>query len=212
MIMNLDYEAIRKRTQQYWYIDGISEIGGGATLFFVGLFYLVLELLQPSTLRAILTGFLQPIIILALIFGCRYAVRKCKEKITYPRSGFVQYRERTSKRRWFVAVVSGTVAALTTIGITLVSDWVRVAILPVICGFFMSLLEFYIGSMIGVARFYWLAAVPLITGITLSLIRVSDQMAIAVLLGLTGLVWMVSGIIVLTAYLRRYPLPQEGEE
>ncbi len=210
--MNLDYEAIRKRTQQYWYIDGISEIGGGATLLFVGLFYLILELLQPSMLRAVLTGFLQPVIILALIFGCRYAVRKFKEKITYPRSGFVQYRQRTSKRRWFVAVVSGSVAALTTIGITLVSDWVRVAIVPVICGFFMSLLEFYIGSMIGVTRFYWLAGVPLLIGIIISVVGVSDQMAIAVLLGVTGLVWMVSGVVVLIAYLKRYPLPADGGE
>lgn len=210
--MNLDYEAIRKHTQQYWYIDGISELGGGVTLFLVGAFYLALELLPPSPLRAVLTGFFQPVIILALIFGTRYAVRKLKEKITYPRSGYVQYRERTSKRRWFVAVVSGAVAALTTIGITLVSDWVSVAVIPVICGFFISLLEFYIGSMIGVARFYWLAAIPLITGISLSLIGVSDQMAIAVLLGITGLIWMVSGIFVLVAYLKRYPLPVEGGE
>ncbi|HWQ46744.1 MAG TPA: hypothetical protein VN376_07745 [Longilinea sp.] len=209
--MNLDYETIRKRTQQYWYVDGISELGGGAALFLVGAFYLALELLSSSPLKAVLTGFLQPVIILGLIFACRYAVRKLKEKITYPRSGFVQYRERTSKRRWFVALVSGAVGALTTIGLSLASEWIRLTIIPVICGFFMSLLEFYIGSVIGVARFYWLAAVPLLTGIILSIVGVSDQMAIAILLGGTGLMWMISGAFVLAAYLKRYPLPAEGE-
>jgi len=95
------------RPRLYYNIDGLAELGGG--LMFLGI-ALLLSLPANSVWHSILSLILAGFILVVLPWG----IKTVKTHITYPRTGFVEYR-RDERRR--TSIVSGIAAALIVLGL-----------------------------------------------------------------------------------------------
>ena len=94
------------RPRLYYNIDGLVELGGG--LMFLGI-ALLLSLPVNSVWHRI-----SWFVFLGLASTIHYGTKAIKTRITYPRTGFVEYR-RDERRR--TSIVSGIAAALIVLGL-----------------------------------------------------------------------------------------------
>ena len=113
-------ESFLKRPKLYYNIDGVGELGCG----FLALGWGLLTWLQVHSpehtfwhsmwVLCIYTGLMLSII--------HYGTKAIKERITYPRTGFVEYRKRN--RAWHL-IIGGALGGLTVVGICIAaqSNW-----------------------------------------------------------------------------------------
>ncbi len=198
------------RPQRYWYVDGLAEMAGGGVIFLIGLCYAVAGLLPPGPARALVLGIGQPVIVLSSAFLSQRLVRSLKERLTYPRTGYVEYRQPGGSKRWarvlLVGFVSFSVAALTALLGRDLPDrfW------PFFTGFMLALAIAYLGARIGLKRFYGVAIFSLLLGGSVFWIDPPDPWSAALIFGLEGLAWILSGALTLRHYLlTTHPLDAE---
>jgi hypothetical protein len=202
MQSQIQIDTYIQRTQRYWYVDGLSEIYVGLVILVLGLYYLALDQFAPDTLGALLVGIGQPVIILLAWWPGGRIVRSLKERITYPRTGYVTYPAKRNRRRRLAsgAIIAMLVAAL-VISLETIFQ-VSQNTLPVIVAAMMALAVAMLGWRFGLARFYVLAAYTLLLGIVTSWLPLVDFQQNAFLFACFGLGWMVSGTYALIHYLR----------
>ena len=99
---------VTKRTAGYWYVDGLAEIGTGFVFLVLGVFYLVLAGFEPGGVSSLIVGIGQPAIILLGVYGVSRVVRYFKERITFPRTGYVSYRRKPQNVRRRKVMLSGS--------------------------------------------------------------------------------------------------------
>ena len=86
---------IRQRVNRYWYSDGIGEMMGGVMFFLLAVYFSLQQYLGDESF---IGGLLQAGLVLLLIGGVfvgRRVVNTVKARITYPRTGYVEYRTTT---------------------------------------------------------------------------------------------------------------------
>lgn len=196
----------QKRTFQYWYSDGLNEIGFGALMLLLGVYFFLEGSVAPGhPLRFILeSGFV------IVIVGGSVLVNKLvlagKERITYRRTGFIDYPRRRS-RAWTRALlgvfIGGTIAALATY-LTFsnvdVDRW-----LPAFFGIIVAAVFLYIGLRANVLRFLLLSLVSLAIGGGILLSGLSGSLGYGAFYLLAGLSVSLSGVAGLAHYLRMHP-------
>ncbi len=114
MSTNVD-EVIRK-TKSYWYEDGLAEILAG--LFFVAVCLLLLADWQTpagSPWKAAWSPLLM-VFTLVWVVGGRKAIGWLKERITYPRTGYVAYK-RVQGSKAARAVLGGVIGAAVSLAV-----------------------------------------------------------------------------------------------
>jgi hypothetical protein len=209
--MNTELSDVEKRVTRYWFSDGLAELSGGAMLLLIGIYFASQEWLpRGSAARAILEASLALLLIGGALLT-RKVVNAMKFRLTYPRTGYVEYRssgKNTSVRRWLTAGIAAAVSILLVLWGRLVSsfEWLT-AFTGLVFGLVFILLR---ARASGLGRFYLLGAFSALLGIGLSLSGLAMGFSLGLLYGLTGLVSMVSGAIVLSRYLHDNPLPREG--
>ncbi len=190
------------RPQRYWYVDGLAEITGGSVILLIGLVYTLGGLLPAGLPRAILIGPGQMVVILAVAWLSRRVVRSWKERLTYPRTGYVEYRHPTGSKRWsrifLLAFVAFSVSALTAF----LARGLPERIIPALTGLTLALAVGYLGTRIGLTRFYVVAGFSLLMGAAISWLNPLDPWSAALIFSLEGLAWIVSGLVTLRHYLR----------
>ena len=199
-----------KQTRRYWYIDGISEMAAGLIILIIGGFFAIVPLIPSDSVRVWVLAVGQPaLVILGVIFGSR-VVGYIKERVTYPRTGYVAFRKKNRKRRWgriaLAMVLSASLGMLFSLLFNLISArWV-----PTIAAAFMSLFFLVIAYNLGLARFVGLAVYILAVGLLVSWWMPSEPVDMAAMMGLTGLGLLVSGAFTLRAYLgNTQPIDQD---
>ncbi len=98
------------RPRLYYNIDGLGELGGGVICLGFGL---LLWQLMRSPADSVWHQI--PVLVfigLALLIG--YGTKAVKTRITYPRTGFVEYR-----RQWKTQAIAAALSALTTAGLAI---------------------------------------------------------------------------------------------
>jgi hypothetical protein len=91
------------RPRLYWNIDGVAELGGGIMSLGIALLLLV----DAHSPEDSLWHHLSFLFFVALILGIYYGVPAIKTHITYPRTGFVEYRRAERRRISIIATVAG---------------------------------------------------------------------------------------------------------
>jgi hypothetical protein len=208
MDANANLDNIMKRPTLYWYEDGLGELITGMIFLVVGGFILTQGLITHPLLQAI-AGILGMIVIGGAPFIGRYLIRRLKERMIYPRTGYVKYSTATSSRRVFSMVI----AALATGGLVLlVSVYSEILHwLPLIEGVAVGGLLLYQATQIGLPRLYIEVVASLLLGAGLSVAGIGNTIGSgAYFLGF-GLVLAFLGGIALTRYLSR-TTPVLGEE
>ena len=201
--MRPDVDRAQRRARQYWFDDGLTDIGIGILFLAIGLLFLVEAYAPPGSLP----GSFSAVGIVVLVAGGGWlinrAVRLAKRRITYPRTGYVRYRQpaRSPRRRLLVVVLGATVSLLTVL-ILFATAPASLAWIPALQGVFIGAFVLYAGHSVGLVRFYLLAILSFVVGPLLSLVGLGDTLGTGVYFAVMGSAFLLSGIVTLLGYLR----------
>ena len=199
--MKDDLEKTKRRTLRYWYVDGLSEIFLGLLcLLLGGYFWLQLQLPSNSWLSQLLIVFLM-LLVMGSGLLLRKAVGAIKNRLTYPRTGYVAYLQPRRKQNWLAGLLALGIGALTVILIDRLPGttiW-----MPGVTGIIFSIVVLVIGLRLGLVRFYLQGVFFLLLGCGLSLAGVGDINGLRFFYIGSGVVLLLSGLWVLLAYLRQ---------
>jgi MFS family permease len=210
--MKSNLSDVQQRVNRYWYTDGLAEILGGGMFLLLAVYFALQDFLGPDSM---LSGLLQASLALLMIGGAfvsRRLINSLKTRLTYPRTGYVEYRvnkKDTGRKRILVFILAFTISALTIafVGIFKSFDSI-VAVTGFIVGMILVLLR---GKASGLFRFYVLGAISLLLGFAISASGLSEGYALGLYYGLMGVCFLISGGLTLTHYLHENPLPAEGQ-
>ncbi len=200
MAERIDLERIERNVFRDYFQDGLVDMLFGAYFLLIGL--------------GLLGGSVAPFVVLIVFFAP--LLRRLKARFTYPRTGYVEFRQGDPQALpWFVlgSVVLGLVALVAVLIATSViaqpDHWYRwMPIFFSIClaGIFLGL-----ALRVGLVRYYVDAGVALAGGPTFALLLLPGKLAnIGLFFAAVGAVFLASGVFAFVRFLREYPLPTEG--
>lgn len=203
---------VEQRVKRYWYSDGIAELSSGGMFVLLGLYFGIQGYYGEGSLVSVVLQVSLVLIMMGGIFGVRWMVNLLKIRLTYPRTGYVEYRknEQDLKQRRYVVAVTAMIIAIASVVLVKYINGLDSMVL--ITGVLVAIVFVALrGKSSGVTRFYMMGGFSLLLGIGLSLGGLSDEYNLALFYGLLGVVIMVSGGLVLRRYLSENPMPAEGD-
>ena len=199
-----EIDQAEKRTRRYWFEDGLAEISGGLVFLLVALYLLVDDALRGTAPGAVFT-LAFPVLIVVLGLAGRRMVRAAKDRYVHPRTGFVSFPRRRGHRAaraalaFVIAVLFGLLASRARILVT----WI-----PALEGGIFAVAFFYLGRKVEILRFPLEGLLCAITGVALSAVGLSEDVAAALLFAWLGVVLIAGGGVAFLGYLKRVP-PKE---
>ena len=210
--MQQDIHQVEQRVRRYWYSDGLGELIGGGMFILLGVYFALQEYLGEDSP---LTAILQASMVLLLIGGAfvaRWLVNTMKTRLTYPRTGYVEYHapKRNPRARGLVVLGVGMAVAVGAVVIAwlLGSPDLIVAMTGILFG---GVLAATAGRSTGLARFYVLGGISFMLGVLLSYSGLPEGYALGLFYVLVGVAALISGGLVLGRYLRENPVPPEAQ-
>lgn len=209
---NKDMKHVEQRVKRYWYTDGIAELASGGLFILLGLYFGMQGFFGEASLVSVILQVSLVLLLIGGIFGVRWLVNTLKARLTYPRTGYVEYRvnEKDARvRRW---VVAGVAMSIATASIVLV-DYIRgLDSMALITGLLVGVVFIALrGKSSGLKRFYLLGGLAIVLGVALSFSRLSQSYNLGLFYGLIGLAIVISGALVLRRYLSENPLTTEND-
>jgi hypothetical protein len=207
-------DDISKKTQlravQYFYVDGTFEFSMGGLCLLLGLYFYLQHRLTGSLVGEMMAPFFI-LVVLGGGWGINRLAMALKARLTFPRTGYVNYRAGQGlPPRWrtalggglgvLVSAFAGWLAVRRPAGL----DW-----LPLLTGLGFGLALGLFARRTALPRFYALAVVILAGGMAFSMLGLEQWAGLAGTYGGIGLLLVLTGAGVLYGYLRRNPLPQE---
>jgi hypothetical protein len=208
---NNDMKQVEKRVKRYWYTDGIAEIASGGMFLILGLYFGVLGYFEEGSLVSVILQVSMILVFVGGAFGVRWLVNTLKSRLTYPRTGYVEYRvnEKDAKMRRYVVMAVAMMFALASI---VLLDYIRgleamVLFSGVIIGVIFVALR---GRSSGLKRFYVLGGLSIMLGIGLAFSNLTQVYTLSLFYGLLGIAIMISGGLVMRQYLDENPVQAEN--
>lgn len=202
---------VEQRVKRYWYVDGFGElVGGGGMCLILALYFSAQQYLGDDSL---ISGLLQASLVLVLLGGLfvvRRLISAAKLRVTYPRTGYVEYRV-SEKNRLVTGILSavvGMIMAMTFIFIVRQFNQIdaMVAVSGVVMGIILLVKQVW---TVKVKRFYILSAMALIYGAVLSVSGFPRGYNLGLFYALMSLSFVISGGLTLKKYLDENPLQSE---
>lgn len=200
-------DAIR-RPKRYWNVDGIPEIAIGAFWLLWGVIVL-LPIAMPAlaksrSLISILGVLLAPMFM-------DYAVKRWKERVTFPRGGYVQFRPPSGKMRLTLVIMAAILGAGAMLvvrfgGNRAVPDW-----MGAIVGFLISVILLQLAWRMRSVRLAVMCWLVFAAGIAVLVAGVPHESQMIYVFLAAGVVCVLDGGLRLREYTRQHPLPSEGQ-
>jgi hypothetical protein len=205
--MKTELDKAVKRTQRYWHIDGLTEIAfGGICLLLCAYFYLEMVVPKGTQLSNLLGSAFLLIILTGSLLAGRF-VNALKNRITYPRTGYVAYRKAGSIHRWISAGLGLIIAFLASS--LLAASPSSLDRLPAITGLILGAVLLYFGYKFSLMRFYILSIFSLVAGFILAFSGTGNDLGLVIFYGLISLALFASGSKTLRTYLKENQQLQE---
>jgi hypothetical protein len=205
-----ELEKVQRRTYRYWYEDGLADLGAGWVFALLSILFL-LQALAPAGPLAGISAILLPLVIIGGGLLARWAIAGLKARITYPRTGYVSYRQPTGRRRRLSALLAMGMAML--VAFFVVSGPVGQSWIPLLTGLVIGAGLLYIANRFGLGRYFVLAAASVVAGAAGSFLTRDIAAGDAIYFGAMAVCLVVSGGLTLWGYLRRSGSPgQEGAD
>lgn len=205
-----EIKQVEQRVRRYWYSDGIAEIASGGLFVLLGLYFAAQGYLGETSIASIILQVSLMLLMIAGAFGVRWLVNTLKARLTYPRTGYVEYRlnEKESTVRRYVIVGVAMVIAITSI---VLIDYIRdLDAMALVTGLLVGLIFIALrGKSSGLKRFYLLGVMAIVLGVALSFSGLSQAYNLGLFYGLLGIAIVISGGLVLRRYLSENPMPAE---
>jgi hypothetical protein len=203
----------QRRALQYWYVDGTYELGFGLFCLILATYFQIERLLEGSWLSAVADASL----VLVFLGGgalIRWLTRKWKERVTFPRTGYISYRRETGLRRG-VRIALGLFVGLligATVAVLVTQPFQDFDIMPLVSGLLLGVVLAILAWRTSLPRLYLLAAFSTGTGLALAFARLGNYTALSLYYLVLGLGLIASGLVTLVRYLRNNPLPVEASD
>jgi hypothetical protein len=179
----------------------------------LGIYFALQEFLGQNSM---ISGLIQASLILVMIGGMaisRWLITTLKTRLTYPRTGYVEYKVNESQmrsRRIWAMLLALAISVLTMIFVRLFQTFDSiVAVTGAAVGLILMILR---AKSFGLSRFYVLGAISVILGLALSISRLPNGYSLGLFYGLMGVTFMLSGGLTLRRYLKENPLPADVEQ
>jgi len=208
-----DMEQVEKRVRRYWYTDGIAELASGGLFLLLGTYFGVLGYFEEGSLVSIILQVSMVLVFIGGAFGVRWLVNTLKSRLTYPRTGYVEYRVKdgdTKKRRWVIVISAIVISAASIVLI----DYIRgmesmVFITGLLVGVIFIALR---GKSSGLRRFYVLGGLAIVLGLALAYSGLPQIYTLPLFYGFLGIAILISGGLVLRCYLAENPSQSEMDD
>ncbi len=197
-------EAVR-RTYRYVYDDGIVEMAVG--LLFVltgGVLFAWMGVGSSVWVTVILI-----LAMLAVAIGgtllLTQGIKLAKERVTYPRTGYVAYRTKEPGRsRWWLLPVA--VILILTAGFwpDALND------MSIFIGVTLFVILVYLGYRVGLRRFYLTGLATLLIGPIFANVIEEEFLGVAATFAVSGVVLLLAGFWAFRSYLDNNPMPETG--
>ncbi len=209
--MKDELQQAQQRAMRYFYVDGMPEMAFGLICLLLGLcFYFEGILPKESILYKILDmSFVLIVIAGSLLVG--RIIGYFKQRITYPRTGYVNYRKATGKARLFQIGFAAGLAILISVLVSILFTRApeSFAWMPAVTGIIFSAVMFFVGVRAGLLRYYLLSLLGILLGGGLSIAGIGDILGLGIFYLGMALVLLLTGGWVLISYLRHTGGPQE---
>lgn len=208
--MNMSIDRAMRRPWQYWYEDGLVEMALGAILLAIALLFLAEMAVPAGPAKAGLAALGLPVVVIGGGWLAGRAVKAAKERLTYPRTGYVAYRHERRRDRIVRGLAIGAVVGA-LVG-AVMSRLPSQSWIPTLQGLLTSVAFFLLARKAGVTRFYALAGLSALLGMATSWAGLGDLLGSVVFYGGMGVAVVASGLVTLRDYLRNSrPPAEEGD-
>jgi hypothetical protein len=174
----------------------------GGIFLLVALTDLVAWLLPSELAHHWMLAILQPLVVIGGVLGARVLVRYLKERITYPRTGRVDYSKPGPIRRWLMVILSALIALGVAFLVIHIGESAGERWLPMVSAFLIAFVA-ALGWRLHLMRMVWLAFYILGVGVVLTIWPVAAPLDGLAFFGLVGMGWLVSGGLTLFRYLKQ---------
>jgi len=204
------FSEVEQRVRRYWYVDGFGElVGGGGMCLLLAIYFTAQQYFGDDSLMGSLLQASLVVVLLGGMLLVRRLINAAKLRVTYPRTGYVQYSVPTNKRLMSVlSAVVGMIMAMTFIFI--VRQFNRIDALVAVSGAVMGIILFMKQVWTTkVKRFYILSAMAVLYGVLLSVSGLPRGYNLGLFYALMSLSFAISGGLTLKKYLDENPLQTE---
>jgi hypothetical protein len=209
MTSNKSLNELTKRPIQYWFEDGIGELVTGGLFTLIGSYLILQAILSNSVWQAVIS-ILSVIVIGGGVFLGRVLIAKLKERLVYPRTGYVSYPKRPSKGKLAVTLITVIAVAISVIMLgRSESDFTWTTfVIGAICGALML----FQAIQTGFYRLYIEAALAFLLGATMANPAFAGKLNNGLFFLIYGLILVFAGGCALFSYFQRAPSPTHEEE
>lgn len=198
----IDLKQIERNVLRDYCRDGLVDMIFGA-------YFLLVGLLLPA-------GTVAPFVVFSIVFFA-VLLRSLKKHFTYPRTGYVELRQGDPRPvPWFIlgSLVLGLIALVAVLKaagvIAQPARWYRW--MPIFFGIWLAGILLGLGLSVRLTRYYFVAGVALAGGPAFTLLPLAGKLEnIGLFFAAVGAVLLVLGVVAFARFLRRYPLPTEGD-
>lgn len=197
-------EDALRRPKRYWNADGIPEIAIGA-FWLLWAAIVLLPIAAPAlakwkNLISILGVLMAPLLM-------DKAVKRWKERVTFPRGGYVQFRPPSGSMRLTLVVIAAVLGAGAVLlvrfgGHHVLPDWMAAVV-----GFLISLTLLQLAWRMRSLRLGVLCWAVAAVGMVVSTLKVSHDRSIMYVFLAAGVVCVLDGALRMWSYVRTHPLP-----
>lgn len=106
-----ELRELETRSQRYWTVDGIPELVMGLVWVLWGTALIAEDALPRNAWGAALTMAIPAVLVLSGV-GANWLTRRLKERLSYPRTGYVEFQAPSRRQRLLVAGVAMVTAAV----------------------------------------------------------------------------------------------------
>ena len=203
---------VEQRVKRYWYEDGIVELAIGGMFILLGLYFGLQGFFGEGSRASVIMQVGLFIVVFGGIVGVQWVVNTLKTKLTYPRTGYVEYRKDGQDIKKQRNIFMGVALALLAASIVLFDFFLYLDSMILGTGVMVGAIFIALrGKSTGVTRFYVMGVFSILLGVGLSLDKLSQEYNLALFYGLFGVVVMISGGLVLRDYLSENPLPTDSD-
>jgi hypothetical protein len=172
----------------------------------LGIYFAAQGFLEEGSLISVILQISLMLVMIGGAFGVRWVVNTLKARLTYPRTGYVEYRVNEKEVRVRRYVVAGVAMVIAIVSILLVDRIRNLDSMALISGLLVGIIFIALrGKSSGLKRFYVLGGLAIALGIVLSFSNLSQAYNLGLFYGLLGIVILISGGLVLRRYLAENP-------
>ena len=202
--MSENLDQLTKRPVQYWFEDGLGELVTAIVFILIGgLFLIQTAATQPTV--AVAAGILGIIVIGGGPWLSRRLLTRLKERVIYPRTGYVKYPAFPRSQRIISAVAAAAVAG----GLVVIANIYEEPLnwLPLIEGTAVGVLLYVQASRVSLLRLHLEALASVLLGAGIAIIGLGDLVGSGLYFLGFGVLLALAGGITFASYLNKYPAP-----